>query len=63
MLASEGHLDLEAVVEHFMRVNGVSRAEFDAHQTEAFATWRERSKHQWQTDLGEWAELVSEDTA
>jgi hypothetical protein len=60
ILAAQGHLDLEAVIEHFMKVNGVGRKEFAAHKTDAFRVWRQRSKHQWQVDLGEWAPLVGE---
>lgn len=60
ILASQGQLDLEAVIEHFMKVNGVSREVFEAHKIEAFRTWQERSKYQWQTDLGEWTSLVLE---
>jgi hypothetical protein len=58
-LAEKGHLDLQAVIAHFTKVNGVGRAEFRAHRTVAFKTWRERSKHSWRTDLGEWSGLVS----
>src|SRR5262245_33039480 len=36
ILASEGHLNLEAVIVHFMKVNGVDRSVFEAHKTEAF---------------------------
>ena len=62
ILARQGHLDLDAVIEHFMRVNGVSRDVFEAHKAEAFRIWRERSKQEWKTDLGEWASLVAEKT-
>ncbi len=62
ILVSQGHLDLEAVIEHFMKVNGVSREVFETHRTEAFQAWREKSKHQWKTDLGEWASLVSQNS-
>src|SRR5262245_45312047 len=55
ILAAKGQLDLDAVIAHFMRVNGVDRDVFETHKTEAFRIWRERSKHQWQTDLGQWA--------
>jgi hypothetical protein len=58
IIAAQGQLDLEAVVEHFIKVNGVGRKEFEAHKTEAFRVWEERSKHEWQTDFGEWASLV-----
>jgi hypothetical protein len=58
-IAAEGHLDLDAVIEHFLKVNGVGRREFDAHRNEAFEVFEKRSKHQWQTELGQWASLVS----
>ncbi len=58
ILADEGHLDLDAVIAHFMKVNGVGRAEFDTHEAWAFKIWRERSRRQWKTDLAEWADLV-----
>jgi hypothetical protein len=58
-LAAEGHLDLDAVVEHFMRVNGVDEDIFSAHKSEAFQIWRERSLHEWRVDYGEWASLAN----
>lgn len=58
ILASQGHLQLNAVIEHFMTVNNVNREAFEAHKTEAFTLWRQRSQRQWQTDLGEWSSLV-----
>jgi len=63
ILASQGHLDLDAVIEHFCTVNDMSRKSFDQHKTEAFALWRDRSKHEWTSDLGEWADLVDQKTA
>src|SRR5713226_9246246 len=59
VLAAEGRIDIDAVVCHFMKVNGTSREEFQAHKAEAMRVWRERSKHEWTTDLGQWATLVS----
>jgi hypothetical protein len=59
LLADQGRLDLNAVIEHFMKVNSVGREVFESHKTAAFRIWRERSTHQWQTDLGEWVSLVS----
>jgi hypothetical protein len=53
LLASQGRLDYEAVVAHFMRVNGCSRADFQRHYDAALAQWRERSRYEWQTDLGD----------
>jgi hypothetical protein len=62
LLAGEGRIDLNAVIEHFMKVNSVGREIFENHKTAAFRTWRERSLHQWRTDLGEWARLVVKKT-
>jgi hypothetical protein len=59
ILAHEGKLDFERVVQHFMRVNQCYRADFEAHGAAAFATWRQRSAHPWHTDLGEYAWLVA----
>ena len=58
ILARRGHLNIEAVIEHFMNVNGVRREVFETHKTEAFGLWRERSKHEWRVELGKWALLV-----
>jgi hypothetical protein len=52
ILASQGKLSYERVVEHFLRVNGCDRATFQRHYREAMETWRERSRHEWVTDLG-----------
>lgn len=60
-LANEGHLDIDAVIDHFCNVNGVSRKKFSVHKTEAFAIWRERSKceFEWDVDFGKWEYLVN----
>ena len=52
-LASQGKLDYEAVVAHFLAVNGCSRAVFQRNYEESFAEWRERSRYEWTTDLGD----------
>jgi len=57
-LAGQGQINIDSVIEHFMTVNGVGRAEFQAHAAEANREWRVRSGYEWQTGLGEWAELV-----
>lgn len=59
ILASQGKLNLESVVEHAVRVNGCSRQEFEAHLRLAFQTWRGRSQYTCTVDLGEYAKLVS----
>jgi hypothetical protein len=59
VLASQGKLNLENVIQHFMKVNQVTREKFDAHRAEAFSLWEERSLHQWKLDLGKWANLAT----
>ena len=53
LLASRGELDFEKVVDHFMKVNGCDRKTFEKHKNQASAQFRERSRHEWQVDLGE----------
>jgi hypothetical protein len=59
LLADQGKLDYERVVRHFLRVNRCDRAAFQRHYAAAFAIWNERSRHEWSTDLGAYAALVS----
>lgn len=59
VLAREGKLDLETVIEHFMRVNECSREEFEEHSNEAWDIWRARSQHEWTTEFGVYAHLVT----
>ena len=62
ILASEGKLNLEEVVENFMKVNKCVRSAFERHVGEAFAKWRERSQYDWKVDLGEFGGLVKADS-
>ncbi len=59
ILASQGKLDYERVVAHFLRVNQCDRATFERHRADAFAQFDERSRHDWRTDLGPYASLNS----
>ena len=52
ILANQGRLDYDKVVEHFMRVNDCSQNDFLTHRAEAFQIWEERSQHKWDIDLG-----------
>jgi hypothetical protein len=63
ILAAKGYLNLNAMVEHFLKVNKVGRVVFEAHKREAYQIWLERSKHQWTRDLGEWVSLISHKTS
>lgn len=60
ILAHQGHLDYEAVVQHFMDVNGCDRKTFEDYRTRVFDQWQERSRHEWSVDFGEYAGLVTE---
>ena len=60
ILASEGKLDYESVVNHYMKVNGCDRKTFERHVDQAFAQWEDRSKHEWSVDLGEYQDMVGE---
>src|SRR3989338_1727347 len=52
---SKGNLPenfIDKLANHFMKVNGVSRAEFDSHCSEVYFLWQERSKKTWHLDFG-----------
>lgn len=60
--AEEGLLDYETVVKHFMKVNQCDRKTFEDHRDRAFEKWKERSKHRWELELGEYKKyLVSQE--
>jgi len=58
ILAQQGRLDLEKVIEHFMEVNNCNRDTFEHHRQKAFGQWRERSLQEWLVDLGEYEDLI-----
>ena len=58
ILARQGKLDFNKVVKHFCSVNSCSENEFKEHMKEAFMIWRERSKHQWKQDFGEYEKYL-----
>lgn len=51
-------MDLDKLIEHFMKVNNVDRESFENHESEAFSVWRRRSLHEWTTELGGYKELL-----
>ena len=59
ILASQGKLDLEQVIAHFMRVNHCSREDFSVHRKAAFDKWHERNRFEWTTELGTYAHLIT----
>ena len=58
ILDTEGRINFEDVIKHFMKVNNCSRKFFDEHHKISKKQWRERSKFKWKTDLGNYEELI-----
>ena len=56
--ASKGFFDMDKLIKHFMKVNNVDKKTFDKHHEETFKVWREKSQHEWITDLAQWSSLV-----
>ena len=54
ILASEGKINYKDVITHFCRVNSCSEKEFETHVEKAFQIWKERSRHEWRQDFGEY---------
>ena len=57
-LSTQGYLDFDAVVNHFLKVNKVKNSVFEEHLLQASRLWKKRSKCKWKTDLGEFKYLV-----
>lgn len=51
----KGELNREDLAEHFCHINSCTRKEFLEHEEKAFSIWRERSRHQWKQDFGEFS--------
>ena len=49
--ASQGKVNFENLVKHFMKVNNCDRETFEKHQKEAFKKFEERSRFDWGLDL------------
>jgi hypothetical protein len=58
ILALEGNLDYEKVVEHFTKVNNCEMRTFGKHRERAFDEWRRRSQYEWHVDLGEYKNII-----
>ena len=59
ILAMDGKLDYERVIQHFLEVNQCTREEFDRHKTEAFEQWNERNRFPWEANWGAYAPLIA----
>jgi len=60
ILASQGKLDYNKVIEHFCKVNECSKQEFEVHKAEAFETWSIRSFDEWEQDFGKYREFIEQ---
>lgn len=58
MWADTGHVDYEKIIEHFMKVNGCEREVFETAKHNAFELFKQRGRHKWQVDFGEYENLV-----
>jgi hypothetical protein len=58
ILANEGKLDLNAVINHFCEVNNCTTKDFQEHEKEAFLVWRKRSQYPWKQDFGEYGQYL-----
>jgi hypothetical protein len=57
----EGRLDpkyMDILVDHFCKVNGCQKDDFEKHREEVFRRWEDRSKYPWSTDYGSYSEIV-----
>ena len=59
ILAQEGKLDYERVIQHFLKVNQCTREEFERHKAGAFEQWNERNRFSWKANWGAYASLMS----
>lgn len=58
ILADEGKLDYDKLVEHFCAVNSCSPKEFEKCVKDAFVMWEKRSLYKWQQDFGEYSKYL-----
>lgn len=58
-LAAQGHVNLDNVVAHSLRINGIDRQQFEELRIQAFELWRDRSARKWKLELGQWGHLLA----
>ena len=49
--ASQGKLNYENLVRHFMKINNCNRETFEKHRDESFKQFEERSRYEWTLEL------------
>lgn len=59
-LADQGVLDIKAVIDHFLTINGVGIDVFEQAESEALSKWRRMSTIEWTLDYGEYTTLIPE---
>ena len=62
-LAAEGHLDIQAVVNHFLKVNNCGLPIFSKHEKEALTIFAQRSQIDWRVDFGTYSDLIPKDAS
>ena len=60
ILARQGKINFDDVVNHFLSVNECDREMYDKHEAQAFALWQERSQHSWKQEYGEYTHLLDQ---
>lgn len=58
ILSNKGELDMNEVIDHFIRVNQCSRSVFEREKKKAFEVWEKRNSYEWETLTTEWEKLV-----
>jgi len=58
MKLKQAGLDRDDLIRHFCRVNNCTKQDFQEYEDNAFDVWRERSKHQWEQDFGNYREFI-----
>jgi len=58
-LSGKGLLDIDTVIEHFVKVNSCSEDHFYDAEDEAFDIWFDRSQHEWKVDFGEYDGFIA----
>jgi hypothetical protein len=60
ILANQGKLGYDKVIEHFCKVNDCTKKEFEKHKAKAFEIWRELSEYEWNQDFGKYKEFIKQ---
>jgi len=55
----EGNISLAPIIEHFLKVNGIAREEFNMYLLKEINIWAERSKKEWTLDVGYLYEFIA----